>query len=356
RREEKNFIIYLDSLHIEQALMIITQIESNVEQAKNAAPQQTAILDSITMHLTEYKKDISVLATTFQDDPRALSALQRQLVDYEENLRRTISRTRAKDDTIPAWLSDLNVLMVAATTKLSTEKARLLTNLRETTTSIINLATRIVTQAQADLAKHSEEGVHYGLRAQRNTLTIFIVTLLLLAYLIAYFPNIVLLPFQRITKTLKAISKGDSEFRLTTVEKAGEFGELYNSFQDAIHRLILYNDLKTDRIVELQSQFRSILEEVKEACIILSYDLRVELINDAAVKLLALEGDAVGRNVSELPSLWKILEGPLRESEHQRRTEITARIKKTDIRKRIITLLSFRHKGSEAATRVVIIK
>lgn len=356
RREEKNFIIYLDSLHIQQALSIIGQIESNVEQARSTAPRQTKVLDSITVLLAAYKGDISVLARTFQEDPRALSALQRQLVDYEDNLRKTVSRTKSKEDSLPTWLSDLNVLMLAATTKLSTEKARLLTNLRETTTAILNLAAQIVTQAQADLAKHSEEGVRYGFKAQRNTLTIFIITLLLLAYLIVYFPNIVLLPFQRITKTLKAISKGDTDFKLTAVEQTGEFGELYNSFQDAIFNLKLYNDLKTERIVELERQFRNILEEIKEACIILSYDLRVAFINDAAVKLFALEEDVVGKSMSELQSLWKILEGPLKENENQRRFEVVARIKRSDIRKRNIAVISFRSKGSEATTRVVIIK
>jgi len=356
RREEKNFIIYLDSLHIQQALSIITQIESNVEQARSTAPQHDEVLDSITMLLAEYRSDISVLGRTFQEDPRALSALQRQLVDYEENLKKTVSRTKFKEDSMPAWLSDLNVLMLTATTKISTEKARLLTDLRETTTTILNLAARIVIQAQADLAKHSEEGVRYGFRAQRNTLTIFIITLLLLAYLIVYFPNIILLPFQRITKTLKAISKGDADFKLTAVEKEGEFGELYNAFQDAIFNLKLYNDLKTERIVELEKQFRNILEEIKEACVILSYDLRVAFINDAAVKLFALEEDVVGKNVSELQCLWKILEGPLKENENEHRFEVSARMKRSDVRKRNIAVISFRNKGSEATTRVVVIK
>lgn len=356
RREEKNFIIYLDTLYIAQALGIIGQIETNVEQAKEVAPHQTEILDSIAALLAEYRSDVDVLATTFQEDPRALSALQKQLVTYEENIRKAASRSGLTEDSLPAMLSDLNILMVAATAKLSTEKARLLTDLRETTTSIINLATRIVMQAQDDLARHSEEGVRYGMKAQRNTLTIFIITLLLLAYLVIYFPNVVLMPFQRITKTLRAISKGDVAFELTVPKREGEFGELYRSFQGAIANLKLYNDLKTERILELERQMRCIMDETIEACLILSHDMRVAYINDAAMILFALKEDAVGKAVSELPSVWRILAGPLKENINQRRVEISAKIKRSDTRKRTITVMSFLNKSSEAITRVIMIR
>ncbi|UCD05929.1 MAG: hypothetical protein JSV98_01465 [candidate division WOR-3 bacterium] len=356
RREEKNFIIYLDSTHVGQAFNIISQIEANTEEAKRIAPEHSGKLDSIALFLGRYRSNIAVLATTFQEDPRALSMLQRQLVDYEEQLKKTVGRSRSGQDSLPSWLTDLNVLMIAATTKLSTEKARLLTELRETSTAILSLSGQIVVQAQTDLAMHSEEGVRYGLKAQRNTLTIFIVTLLLLGYLILYFPRYVLLPFQRITKTLKAISRGDAGLRLAGFEKGGEFSELYNAFQDAIFNLKLYNDLKTERIVELERQFRLTLEEMKEACVVLSYDLRVVYANSAAANLLALEEEIIGKNISELPALWKILESPLTSGDSQRRIETSGRIKRSDLRKRNITVISFRSKTNDATMRVVIIK
>jgi nitrogen fixation/metabolism regulation signal transduction histidine kinase len=356
RKEEKNFIIYLDSTYIGQAFSLISQIKSDVEEAKRIAPEHTGKLDSMSLFLEDYRSDIAALATAFQEDPRALSMLQRQLIDYEEQLKKTVSRSRTKEDSLPAWLTDLNVLMVAATTKLSTEKARLLTELRETSTAILNISGQIAAQAQTDLAKHSEEGVRYGFKAQRNTLTIFIITLLLLAYLIIYFPRYVLLPFQRITRTLKAISKGDAGLRLVSLEKGGEFSELYNAFQDAIYNLKLYNDLKTERIVELEKQFRTTLGEMKEACLVLSYDLRVVYANSAANNLLGLDEEIIGKNLSELPALWKILEAPLTSGNSQRRVETSGRIKKTDLRKRNITVISFRSKTTEAMLRVVIVK
>jgi PAS domain S-box-containing protein len=356
RREEKNFIIYLDSTYIGQAFKLISQIGSNVEDAKRIAPEHAGKLDSISLFLENYRSDIAVLAATFQEDPRALSMLQRQLVDYEEQLRKTVSRSRSKEDSLPAWLTDLNVLTLAATTKLSTEKARLLTELRETSTAVLSLSGQIVAQAQTDLAKHSEEGVRYGFRAQRNTLTIFIITLLLLAYLIVYFPRYVLLPFQRITRTLKAISKGDAGLKLAGMEKGGEFSELYNAFQDAIFNLKLYNDLKTERIVELEKQFRSTIEEMKEACLVLSYDLRIVYANSAATNLLGMDEEIIGKNLSELPALWKILESQLTSGDVQRRVETSGRIKKSDLRKRNITVISFRSKANDATMRVVIIK
>ena len=356
RREEKNFIIYLDSTYIDQTLFIISKIESNVEQAREIAPEQIVRLDSISGLILAYKSDIAILRKTFEEDPRALSSLQRQLVDYEERLKKTVASNNLKEDSLPVWLSDLNILAVAATAKLSTEKARLLSDLRETTTTILALSGRIVEQAQSDLTQHSEEGVRYGFKAQRNTVTIFIITILLLAYLIIYFPRIVLLPFQRITKTLKAISKGETAFRIDDLEKGGEFTELYSSFHDAIYDLQVYNDLKTEKIVELQKQLRSTLDEIKEACLIISGDLNISYINESAKILLSVDDAILGKKLSDIQILWKILEEPLGASEVQRRLEINARVKRSDIRKRCVTILSFRSKREEVPSRLIIIK
>jgi len=356
RREEKNFIIYLDSTYIDQTLFIISKIESNVEQAREIAPEQIVRLDSISGLILAYKSDIAILRKTFEEDPRALSSLQRQLVDYEERLKKTVASNNLKEDSLPVWLSDLNILAVAATAKLSTEKARLLSDLRETTTTILALSGRIVEQAQSDLAQHSEEGVRYGFKAQRNTVTIFIITILLLAYLIIYFPRIVLLPFQRITKTLKAISKGETAFRIDDLEKGGEFTELYSSFHDAIYDLQVYNDLKTEKIVELQKQLRSTLDEIKEACLIISGDLNISYINESAKILLSVDDAILGKKLSDIQILWKILEEPLGAGEVQRRLEINARVKRSDIRKRCVTILSFRSKREEVPSRLIIIK
>jgi PAS domain-containing protein len=356
RREEKNFIIYLDSAYIDQTLTIIDGIESNVEQAKEIATEQIGTLDSISTLIGDYRSDIAVLRKTFQEDPRALSSLQRQLVDYEERLKKTVAGNRLEEDSLPVWISDLNILAVAATAKLSTEKARLLSDLRQTTTSILALAGRIVTQSQSDLAKHSEEGVRYGFKAQRNTVTIFIVTILLLAYLIVHFPKVVMLPFQRITKTLKGISRGETAFQIDDLEKGEEFFELYRSFHDAIHDLKMHNDLKTEKITEIQKQYRAGLDEIKEACIVLSGDLRVSYLNKAARELFSIDDSVSGQSVTEVPTLWKYLEEPLTKRENAKRIEISTRIKQTDIRKRCIVVLTSPNKSGAPPSRLIVIK
>jgi PAS domain-containing protein len=356
RREEKNFIIYLDSTYIDGTLSIISEIDANVEQARQIAPEQMGRLDSISVLIVAYKSDIVILRKTFEADPRALSSLQRQLMDYEDQLKKTVAGNKLQEDSLPAWLSDLNILAVAATAKLSTEKARLLSDLRETTTSILDLAGRIVAQAQSDLARHSEEGVRYGFRAQRNTVTIFIITILLLAYLIIYFPRKVLLPFQRITKTLKAISKGETAFRIDDLEKGGEFYDLYSSFHDAIYNLKLHNDLKTEKIAELQKQFRSTLEEIKEACFVVSGDLKLVYANKAAMDLFSIDQSVTGKSLNDIAPLWKLIEEPLKKNENERRIEINTRIKRSDIRKRCITVLSFRSKSDVPPSMLIVIR
>ncbi|UCC11329.1 MAG: PAS domain-containing protein [candidate division WOR-3 bacterium] len=356
RREEKNFIIYLDSTHIVNTRQIIIQVMDNIKTAREIAPEYVVPLDSMMIQIDRYSANIELLGDIFQEDPRALSSIQQQIITYEKRLKQTVGARNIERDSLPSWISDLNVLMASAATKVSTEKARLLTDLRASSDMVLALSEEIASKAQASLIEHGEEGVKSGLRAQRNALIIFIVTGIVLVYLIYYLPNRILIPFRRITRALKVIGTGQTEVTLPDLEKGDEFWQLFQSFQEAIRHLKLYNDLKTDKIIHLKKQLTETLELVKEAVVIINRDLEVTYFNSAAAELLGIEEASVHKKVKDVPAIDRLIGKRLSESMPKELITFTARIKKTDLKKRSLCIIPVAGKNGSIESIVLMVK
>lgn len=356
RREEKNFIIYLDSAYIKNARGIIEQVKVNIRDAKNLSPESSTELDSMDLLINAYDEDITSLVAIFQEDPKALTAIQKQVLNYETELKKTVRKGKVQEDSLPSWISDLNVLMASAATKLSTERARLLTDLREKSDLLLTIAQRITARAQKSLAEHGEEGVRYGVLAQRNALTIFIITGILLIYFFFYFPHKILLPFKRMTKALNVIGSGDNAFSLPEIQKGDEFSELSQSFRDALYKLRYFNELKTDKIITIKKQFMHTLEGIKEAVVTLSSDLKITYINSAAKQLFSLDEAIVNKNVEDVSVLWQIFGEEVRAIEDKQKVTLSKRIKKTDLKKRTICIIPVVNSNNDIETFVVIVQ
>ncbi len=338
RREEKNFIIYLDTTYIERTRDIIQHVTTNIDNARSLAPEYSTIFDSMTILITRYRENLELLDDIFQEDPRALTSIQQQLIRYEENLKKTISKGTAAEDSMPSWVSDLNVLMASAATKVSTEKLRVLTGLRESSEALLLLAQDVAALAQHALSEHGDEGIRSGLRAQRNALTIFIITGLILIYFIISLPKRILRPFNKIVNVLKALGRGETDIIQPSLNKGDEFSALYTSFQEATHSLQEYSVLKTDKIAALKRQFDTTIAEVKEAIIILSKELHVISMNSAASTLFGLTSDCVGKPLEDIKILWSLYQEHL-VPDIKKRIEFKKKTRRTDLKAKHLVII-----------------
>jgi len=186
RREEKNFIIYADTAHIIKNRIILKTIRDDLIRAREISPDYTLALDSIDFLVVRYDDQLGLLVKTFQEDPLTLGRLQRQVLSYEEELRQLAKRRKIDLDALPAWASDVNASLEAATTRLSTDKARLFETLKQIASDILEASQSIAEQARQHLAENSIKGMSYGTKAQRNTITILLIGVFLLCFLIYY--------------------------------------------------------------------------------------------------------------------------------------------------------------------------
>ena len=328
RREEKNFIIYLDSLHIGNNRRILDEIQADVEAARGLGSEYAAEMDSITFYLGQYKKDMALLVTTIREDPRSLYRLQQQIINYEQELRALAEKRKIDVSDLPGWTSDVNASLVSAATKLSTEKSRLFSELRDMSNHIIRLAGDITQRARASLAESSAQGIRYSLKAQRNTMTLLIMAAILLAYLVVDLPRRVFMPYRKIMRFLQAVARGEPDWVLPDIQTKDEMGELSVSFRTAIEKLQYYNDLKASKIAELHRSFYRLMDEVSGAVLLLSPDLKILYMNDATAKLFDIDRERIGTTVKDLTPLWAVLNGNIVNIERKGKFELSLKLKK----------------------------
>ena len=356
RREEKNFIIYLDTLYISNTHHIIKEMRSSVLNAKEIAQNYVGKLDSIEALLQIYDSDITNLVYAFQEDPRTLYNLQRQIMNYEQELR-TLAKNRRLDlESLPSWSSDASIALLSAGAKLSTEKSRLFEELRDVGNDIMTLAQQITTLARKSLATNSAQGISYSVKAQRNTITLILIAIFLIAYLIIYLPNNIFQPYRKIGKALLAIGRGESEFLLPNMEVKDELGDFSRAIKEAIQKLHAYNDLKTIKIAQIQRNLHRILEEVKEAVIILAPDLTILFLNSAAKYLFETDRELISKSIKELEPLWNVLDRSIIDIEKKGRYEVEFKLKKVEFKKKVVSIVPSTGSAGRLENILIIIK
>jgi len=356
RREEKNFIIYLDTLYIIQNQTIINKMRENVTEVKKTSQIYTEKLDSIHTLLNDYSRNIQLLVSVFQEDPRTLYNLQRQIFNYEEQLRTLAKNKKLNFESLPSWTTDANIAVLSASAKLSAEKSRLFRELREDSDQINALAREITKHARESLSKNSNSGISYSVKAQRNTITLILVALLLLIYLIAVLPRKIFDPYKKMKKALQAVGRGEIDFSMPNIKVQDELGDLSRSFQDAVQKLQTFNELKSAKIIEIQRNLYRILEEIREAVVILTPELNILYINESARVLFKTDKSIISHPVKELTSLWEIIDKNIANLDKTGKYEMSQRIKKSGIKKSIISILPNINNSGKLENLLIIIK
>ena len=359
RRDEKNFIIYLDSAYVQSGRKTLADIAGDIEEIEEDAAisaEYAVELDSMRTYLLKYEVNVGLLVKTFQDDPRALETLQKQVVTYEEELKRLAKRGKIETDSLPTWMSGLAFYTSTAGERVSAEKAELIADLRESSQGVQRLAQTMVTRARESLERNGREAVNYGLRAQRNVTTVFLATGLLLAYLIFSLPNKVFLPFRRIVRALKALSRGEADFPFPSIDTKDELGELSRAFESALRELRAYNVLKTNKIIDGGKRLRRIMEEIQEAVLFVSPDLKVEHMNGPARELFLGGEDSPSKDMRDMEGLWDLAGEKVEDIARSGRVEFSTKSRKKGLRNKVVSITPYFDRRGKLETTVIMVR
>jgi methyl-accepting chemotaxis protein len=356
KRDERNFIIYLDSSYIASAQVVLNEMRANVEKAQSFTDGYKTELDSIHIVIGLYQQDIQILIKTVQEDPQTLNRLQKQVIDYQEELKKLAKSKKMSLEELPAWTSDVSLSLLAASTRISADKARLFEELKGHTDLILKLSEQMTAKARKSFAENSTKSMEYGNIAQRNILTFLLITGLLLGFLIIYLPHRIFYPFVRMSKILQAISRGESQVVFPDIEMKDEIGELSRSFQKAISRLQLFNELRTSKIAELRRNRNKILDEMMESVIIIDLDMKIKFANESAKNLFQDEIEIDKTSLKDLDVLWKATADLMKNPSQMGRQEIDIKMKTKSLRRKRAVIFPAMGSVDKADQIIIIIK
>ena len=196
----------------------------------------------------------------------------------------------------------------------------------------------------------------WSLTTKRLVVVGGVIAVFLLAFLIVSLPHRIFLPYRRISRVLRGIGRGESEWVLPNIDTKDELGELSRSFQEAIQKLSTFNALKTSKITQIQRNFHRILEEVKEAVCILTPDLTILYLNDSAKRLFDINREIISKSVKDLTPLWDVLDQSIIDIEKRGRYEVNLKLKKMGLKKKIVSVVPSTDSTGKLENVLIIIK
>lgn len=315
RRDEKNFVIYQDTVYIQNNIQKIDQMHKIIAGIHPQALDYHTLLDSIASELSIYQNNIQNLKKILQEDPRTLSRLQRQLQTYERDL------AQLKNSNEASSVDQLQLAIMSVSSKLSSERTALFMDLKTVGDRIQTLGQNIADQANLSLVKHSNDGIRYSIKAQRNIFTLLFLITFILVYVIYALPRRIFAPYNRIIRALEAIGRGETDTKLPIFKKRSEFSDLSDAFQEAVYKLQTFGAMKTDKIVSIQRNLNRLLEEIDEAVVILSADFLIKTLNKSAKSLFDVDSDLLGHPFSRIDVVWQQIDNELKNIEKTGRFE-----------------------------------
>jgi PAS domain-containing protein len=333
RQAERNFILFLDTTYIDQTRRILDAMTAEAEEARQISTIYSSQFDSVGMSLDSYGENIQQLTRIFREDPRMLGLVQQELIETEREIRSLARSRRIREGD---WMTDLG-LSFAADSKLPSETTRLFQNLDIDADRIFVLSRRILSNARASLASGSEQAMLYGVRARRNILSLLMISGLGLVLLIYFVPRRIFAPIQGILRALRAVGRGDVEFPMPDLKAKDEIGELARAFSDATHKIRYFNELITDKIVEIKRNQQRILEEIEEGVILAAPDYKITFVNQAAREIFKFKGEIA--SLKDVSLLWEPLQGRLDQIDQTGRIILDLKINPRSLRTRQVSVI-----------------
>lgn len=356
RREEKNFIIYLDTLYLNNTTHILSELRSHIQHYQDSSRNIVSELDTIQGLLNQYEGLVLDLTEIYQEDPNTFNKLQSKLLDYEKSLETLAAKKKVPNEDIVSWMSTLNVTLVSANAKISAEKARHFSELKSISEAVVQKSQQIAEQARISLEQDTKEGLRYSTRAQRNTLTLIFLSGFLLLGLIIWFPKRIFRPYDQFIKALNPVSRGAAYSINPNLMMNNEIGKLSEAIETALRETQTQSMLKTIKIQSIQRMYRRLMEELDDAIIILDKDYHIVTMNNQALTWFHKDTDRMLKKLGDIPSLWEAVQPSLINIDRLGRTEMKFQSKELRLNRKKISLIPILREGSLLEYVILVIK
>ncbi|MBN2538118.1 HAMP domain-containing protein [candidate division WOR-3 bacterium] len=303
RRDEKNFLLYRDSIYLRQNHAALERIVQLADTGRRLDPSFASGFDRVLAGVAAYRALVDSLVGLPQGEPpeRLLLPDLQTLRRHHESLLRAAAESPA-----PAERDSL----IAAAARLAPDIIWPAGGGRSLNDSIVSLQAAIEneTEAISGRARDRVRGNRDRARTlaawgQRNIISALLLVLVVLVWLVVTLPRRAVTPIKRILNALQRVENGDLDVRVK-VSTRDEIGELARGLNRALARLSDFDNRKKNRILHLEKRFRLLINDIAEAVIVVDRVPSVLLANGAAEELLGCSaGEAVGRKLSSFENL-----------------------------------------------------
>ncbi len=308
RKSEKNYLITGDSSYVAQVkdgIGSLTSIVDGLISDVSIPKEDRQDFLKVKRLLGDYSMTFDSLLTKFPGGDiykgRIRSKLSEYLTDLDSMVK--VARESDVDAERDSVLSEIGVRFRSF--ELLTpgvgdpEAIRLTSILRDAGDRIYEITKSLAERNWERMEIHREEITGINLKTQRNIISIVILTIFVVAFMIAKVPDIIIRPIHRITNIIMQAESGDLSVYAENVSK-DEIGELATFLNRMLKSLRTFDALKTRQIFIARAKLKVAVSNSEEGVLIINSDRTIDVVSKGAMAILGIDLRSVGRGMGEV--------------------------------------------------------
>lgn len=294
RRYERNFRLFGNPSDRDHVHTRLATADSMLTEMETAAPQSYGgTFKDLSEYLDIYTNSFSSLEEHVAQNPpeQRLTDLSRNLTEFQETYRRILQEvedaSEAERDSIMAEkiaAMDEQTLNMLSLTESPGEPVYILENLEQSRQSFLESAHTLATMSWDSMQEHKRESQMIEARANRNLITVLIITALAGVMMLRVLPRYIMRPLTSLNRIFVKAREGDLS-AYATVQSNDEIGDLASSYNQMIERMRLYDGLKTRKIASQKRAVDRLLEQIETPACILTAELKAVFYNSSFATL-----------------------------------------------------------------------
>ena len=251
RDAEKNYLIFRDETYAERNRAEMAGVEALIDSLSNVPPEEL----SPNLSLEE------------------VARIRRSLESYVTTFDLLASR----------WLArpGLSALRLAPEDR---EMRKLMTDLNNAGDEMIHLSSEVVRRSWDHIDAAREKVGRTRARAERNILTMLMLTVLGGLYLIVVLPRRVVLPVRRLMNVIRKVEEGDLDASTDRVSH-DELGDMALAFNRMMEQIRTFDALKVEKISELYGRLDALAGEIREGALVVELEGALTFANERAFEM-----------------------------------------------------------------------
>ncbi len=279
-RTERNYRVFGSEDDRRMVETMIARADTLIRTLRPIAyPGDRDQVDQLESSLDIYRNTFSSLVENIRENPLGngiqQSRISKRISNFQETYRGFLVQldkaAPAERDSILAMSTrDLDMLSLDLLSRAGEgeQPEYIQSNMETARLAFIEAAQRLSDAGWDMMRLHRLEIVQAQARAQRNIISVIIVTGILSIIMVLVLPEYIVRPITLLTKVLNKVGEGDFK-SYARIHSRDEIGDLAASYNEMLDRMRRYDELKTQKIASQRRAFDRLLENLRvPACIV----------------------------------------------------------------------------------------